>query len=304
MPPTGPRRVLTAALLALVLALAGCSSDSGDGKSEKPKKPSKSSAPKVNPAPGDQSVTLDWKGQKRTYTVHAPPSYTPGKKLPLVIVMHPYPSTATHVAKLSDLSAKADRENFLAVYPEGLNGGMNALVCCGSEDDVGFLKTMTESLVDTWGADPQRIYATGISNGGDMAFKLAVELSDTIAAIAPVSGGYSGSPTTKDSYMPKSPVSVITFIGGEDKWYPAFDDGLKTWQSRLDCRTGPPAKLKQKITHTAAKCSDGSAVEVYRMPQMGHAWPQGKSDMAERDAAVSATDLMWEFFKSHPKKAA
>ncbi|NGO78169.1 polyhydroxybutyrate depolymerase [Streptomyces sp. YC504] len=302
MSPTDLRRALTAALLTLTLALAGCSSGSGDAKGKKPKKPSKSASPKVSPGPGDQTVTLDWKGEKRTYAVHAPPSYTPGQKLPLVIVMHPYPSTGTHVARLSALSAKADEENFLAVYPEGLNGGMNALVCCGSADDVGFLRTMTKSLVDTWGADPQRIYATGISNGGDMSFKLAVELSDTIAAIAPVSGGYSGRITDPASYVPKSPVSVITFIGGEDKWYPVFNAGLTIWQERLKCEEQPPAKLKQKITRTAARCADGSDVVAYRLPEMGHSWPQGKADMAEREAAVNATDLMWEFFKSHPKK--
>ncbi|MBC9718273.1 polyhydroxybutyrate depolymerase [Streptomyces sp. TRM66268-LWL] len=303
MPPKGLRRILAAVLLALALALAGCSSGSGEGKGEKPKKPSKSASPQASPGPGDQTVTLDWKGTKRTYAVHAPPSYAPGRKLPLVIVMHPYPSTGTHVAKLSDFSAKADKENFLAVYPEGVNGGMNALVCCGSEDDVGFLRTITKSLVDTWGADPQRIYATGISNGGDMSFKLAVELSDTFAAIAPVSGGYSGRITDPDTYVPKSPVSVITFIGGDDKWYPVFNAGLTIWQERLKCKEGPPTKLKQKITRTAARCADGSELVAYRLPDMGHSWPQGKSDMAEREAAVNATDLIWDFFKSHPKKA-
>ncbi len=306
MPTPGLRRVLTAALLTLVLALAGCSSGSGDGKGKGKgsKKPSKSASPRTSPGPGDQSVTLTWKGTQRTYTVHAPPSYTPGTKLPLVIAMHPYPSTGTHVARLSDLSAKADKENFLVAYPEGVNGGMNALVCCGSEDDVGFLRTVTKALVDTWGADPQRIYATGISNGGDMSFKLAVELSDLFAAIAPVSGGYSGRITDPDTYVPQSPVSVITFIGGDDKWYPVFNGGLTIWQERLKCEEAPPAKLKQKITRTTAKCADGSEVVAYRLPDMGHSWPQGKADMAEREAAVNATDLMWTFFEAHPKKAA
>ncbi|WP_093611482.1 alpha/beta hydrolase family esterase [Streptomyces indicus] len=296
------RAAVTAALLTLTSVLAGCGSGSDEKGGTPPKKSPKSSAPGVEPAPGDHTVTVKWKGKDRSYAVHAPPSYEKGAKLPLVIVMHPYPSTGTHVAKLSDMSTKADKENFLVVYPEGVNGGMNALVCCGGEDDVGFIRTVTKSLVDTWGADPQRTYATGISNGGDMSFKLAVELSDTFAAIAPVSGGYSGRITDPDSYVPKSPVSVITFIGAEDKWYPTFNAGLTIWQERLKCKEQPPAKLPQKITRTTAGCGDGSEVVAYRMPEMGHAWPQGKSDMAEREAAVNATDLIWEFFKSHPKK--
>ncbi|MGR8007871.1 hypothetical protein [Streptomyces hypolithicus] len=77
---------------------------------------------------------MTWGGQKRVYRVHAPPRYTPGAKLPLVVAMHPYPSTGEFVAALSRLSEKADEENFLVAYPDGLNSGYNALVCCGAED--------------------------------------------------------------------------------------------------------------------------------------------------------------------------
>ncbi|UQX00790.1 hypothetical protein [Streptomyces sp. RerS4] len=59
-------------------------------------------------------------------------------------------------------------------------------------------------LVDTWKADPRRIYATGISNGADMSFKLAVELPGTPAAIAPVSGGCIGTAAENPAYVPKT----------------------------------------------------------------------------------------------------
>ncbi|MFE4309709.1 hypothetical protein ACFRR6_27055 [Streptomyces sp. NPDC056891] len=73
-----------------------------------------------------------------------------------------------------------------------MHQGYNALVCCGGEDDVGCIGAMTKRLVGTWKADPRRLYATGISIGADMSFRIAVELPGTLAAITPVSGGYIG----------------------------------------------------------------------------------------------------------------
>lgn len=296
------RHASSPALAALLLLLAACGSDDDNGARDR--KPTKKPPVAETPRPGDQKVTLTWKGKKRVYTVHAPPGYTRTEKLPLVIAMHPYPADGAAAATISGLSAKADKENFLVAYPDGLNQGFNALICCGTEDDVGFIRTMTERLTGTWNADPDRVYATGISNGGDMSYKLAVELPGTFAAIAPVSGGYLGTDAAKSSYMPKTPVSVITFIGGLDEHYEGMDEGITAWQKRLSCKKDRPEELKNKIKKTTADCRDGSDVVVYRLPDMGHSWPGGAGgSMSDRDAGINATDLMWEFFKSHTKKA-
>ncbi|MEU7584482.1 PHB depolymerase family esterase [Streptomyces sp. NPDC041068] len=294
------RHALSAALAALLLTLGACGSDDNDADPKPTKKP----AAQETPRPGDQKVTLTWKGEKRVYTVHAPPGYSTRDRLPLVIAMHPYPADGTAAATISGLSAKADKENFLVAYPDGLNRGYNAMICCGTEDDVGFIRTMTKRLTGTWNADPSRVYATGISNGGDMSYKLAVELPDTFAAIAPVSGGYLGTDAEKASYMPKRPVSVITFIGGLDEHYAGMDEGITSWQKRLSCKAGKPTELKNRIKKTTATCRDGSDVAVYRLPEMGHSWPNGAGGgMSDPTAGINATDLLWEFFESHTKKA-
>ncbi|MEW1928863.1 PHB depolymerase family esterase [Streptomyces sp. NPDC088360] len=294
------RYSLPLALAALLLPVGACGSDD-DAADQKPTKKPRSAE---TPRPGDQKVKLTWKGKKRVYTVHAPPAYSRTEKLPLVIAMHPYPADGAAAAAISGLSAKADKENFLVAYPDGLNRGFNALICCGTEDDVGFIRTMTKRLTGTWNADPDRVYATGISNGGDMSFKLAVELPDTFAAIAPVSGGYLGPDSATDSYMPKTPVSVVTFIGGLDEHYTGMDEGITAWQKRLSCKTSRPEKLKKKISRTTAECRDGSDVVVYRLADMGHSWPGGAGgSMSDPTAGIKATDLMWKFFASHTKKA-
>ncbi|MFG2332770.1 alpha/beta hydrolase family esterase [Streptomyces sp. NPDC048604] len=297
-------RPLQISALALLLTAAGCGANTDDGGNggEKPRKPSATQPAKETPRPGDQKVTMTWKGEQRVYTVHAPPGYSPAKRLPLVVVMHPYPADGAYAAQLTGFNAKADEEGFLVAYPDGVDQGYNALVCCGNEDDVGFIGSLTKRLVDTWKADPRRIYATGISNGGDMSFKLAVELPGTLAAIAPVSGGYIGAPAQDPTYLPKTPVSVITFVGGADKYRPDFEQGIKSWSERLGCKARRPENVKGKTTRTRAECRDKSVVTTYRLPDMGHNWPGSKDlTMGETTTGLDATDLIWEFFEAHPK---
>ncbi|MFI1678690.1 alpha/beta hydrolase family esterase [Streptomyces sp. NPDC020607] len=299
---THARYVRPLALISLLLPLAACGSENDKTSNGTPtKKP----APAESPRPGDQKVTLSWKGEKRVYTVHAPPGFSRTESLPLVVAMHPYPGDGRAAAAISGLNAKADDEKFLVAYPDGLNKGFNAMICCGTEDDVGFIRTITKRLTRTWNADRDRVYATGISNGGDMTYKLAVELPDTFAAIAPVSGGFLGTDAEKASYRPKSPVSVITFLGGADQYFPAMDKGIKTWQDRLSCTARSSDSLRNTgIKKTEASCRDGSDVVVHRLPDMGHSWPGGAGGgMSDPTAGINATDLMWEFFKSHPRKA-
>ncbi|MFI0982904.1 alpha/beta hydrolase family esterase [Streptomyces sp. NPDC021093] len=295
---------LGTATLALLLAATGCGGTDTEQPSSR-KEPS-SSAPRAQPEvprAGDQKVTTTWKGKQRVYRVHAPPGYSPAKRLPAVVAMHMYPGDGEAIASLSGLSKKADAKNFLVAYPDGLNSGYNALTCCGTEDDVGFIKAMVQRLTSTWNADPDRVFATGISNGADMSFKLAVEAHDLFAAVAPVSGAFSGNDPSDAAYVPKSPVSVMTFIGGLDRVKQMADAGIKSWQERLSCKPAPPQKLKNAITRTAAQCKNGTDVVVYSLPEMGHAWPGATTgSMGDAEAGVNATDLLWDFFAAHPKR--
>ncbi|KAB1139625.1 hypothetical protein F6X68_23440 [Micromonospora sp. AMSO12t] len=130
--------------------------------------------------------------------------------------------------------------------------GPTAGTCCGTTDDVGFLKDLTAHLVRTWRADPDRVYLIGISNGGDMSFRAAVEGERLFAAIGVVSGGYSGPRTAPETYVPRRPVSVITFIGGQDRYADVFTEGVRTWQRRLRCTpaTGAPPAGAPRVTRT------------------------------------------------------
>ncbi|MEU4679448.1 PHB depolymerase family esterase [Micromonospora sp. NPDC023737] len=293
------RRLLAVVAAAgLVLAGAGCNGGTAAPESS----PAGAAA---EPAPGEHRLTLAHGGKERSYLLHAPPGYDRTKPSPLVVALHHYPGTGAAMREMVGLDAIAARENILVAYPDGLSGGFNALICCGTADDVGFLTALTEHLVSNWGADPDRVYLTGISNGGDMSFRAAVEAAGVFAAIGVVSGGYIGAPTEQDDYVPKQPVSVITFIGGQDRYADAFRSGVQTWQRRLDCRPTPAGPTGAPgVTRTDASCADGSDVTVYTLPGMGHSWPGATSgQLADADAGVKATELIWKFFSARPRRS-
>jgi poly(3-hydroxybutyrate) depolymerase len=92
------------------------------------------------PTPGTHRLTLEFGGNTRSYLLHAPPGQQPNTRLPLVIALHYYPGTGDQLRQLTGFDAKADQDNVLVAYPDGHGMGFNALACCGTQDDVGFLK--------------------------------------------------------------------------------------------------------------------------------------------------------------------
>ncbi len=279
------------------LLLAGC----GEQPAVAPAPSASVAAQRPGPGPGDHTFTLAVGGKERTYSVHAPPGYTGDKPVPLVVGLHFYPGSGASLRGMIEMDAKADEHGFLVAYPDGFNGGFNALVCCGAEDDVGFLKALTDRMIAGWRVDPARVYATGISNGGDMSFRAAVEATGVFAAIGVVSGGLGGPRVEAAGFVPERPVSVLTIIGGQDTYYDTFRAGLATWRERLRCKpVKTPASGTRTVQRSRARCADGSDLEVYVVTDMGHSWPGAKAgQLAAPDAPIVATDLVWDFFAAH-----
>jgi poly(3-hydroxybutyrate) depolymerase len=296
------RRVCVIGLLGscLVLGTAGCGASQRESAG-----PAASPTASPTAGPGNHALTMTWANRERSYTVHAPPGYAPARPTPAVIVMHDRGGSAATMQKMTGLDAKADQVGFLVVYLNGVAGAFNALICCGNEDDVGYVKALVAHLVHDWHADPDRVYLTGISNGGDMAFRLAIEIPETFAAIAPVSGGFIGTRASSDpTFTPRSPVSVITFIGAQDNFATAFTEGIQTWRSRIRCPQPRSQALNGgQVTRTTTQCPDGSDVVSYTLGPMGHAWPGGAAvGLGDPKAPLNATDLLWQFFADHPRR--
>jgi polyhydroxybutyrate depolymerase len=152
--------------------------------------------------------------------------------------------------------------------------------------------------------DAKRIFATGMSNGAFMAHRLACELSDRIAAIAPVAGVLGTSPC-----RPTHAVSVLEFHGTADSMvpyrgggfagFPGVEAVVAGWASREGCKGE-----RETVFHAGhvtcdrvGQCPSNVAVEACRIEGGGHAWP-GSGNAAED---IDATDYMWRFFKEHPR---
>lgn len=130
----------------------------------------------------------------RTFKIHLPASYTNGTPIPLVVALHGGGHNADTMEYISNLSLKADLENFIVVYPnarEFITTNWNAGNCCGASanlnvDDVGFISKMMDDLQNNYAIDSNRVYLTGASNGGMLAYRIACELPQLFAAIVPV----------------------------------------------------------------------------------------------------------------------
>lgn len=147
-------------------------------------------------APGDHRVSLQHGGRSRSYIVHVPPAARGGRPLPVVLNFHGGGGNAENQQKYSRMDPLADREGFLVVYPDGTGRRTdrlltwNAGTCCAYSvlnrvDDVGFTLALLRDLDSRQAIEGGRVYATGLSNGAMMAWRLAVGASDRVAAIAP-----------------------------------------------------------------------------------------------------------------------
>ncbi|KXJ99897.1 MAG: poly(3-hydroxybutyrate) depolymerase [Acidobacteria bacterium OLB17] len=265
----------------------------------------------------------------RTYILHLPKGYKSGSKLPLVLVFHGGGGNAANMAGLTGFNEKADKENFIVVYPNGSNRfgtdkmlTWNAIGCCSYAanekiDDVAFVSKLIDTMTRDYGVDSKRVYATGFSNGAMLSFRLGAELSDKIAAIAPVSGSIFA-----DTPAPKSAVSVLMFNGTADQNVP-YNGGKSINYTVLraqnedftsaaasaehfakgnECGQRPATQKAVGGTKTVySGCSEGTDVILYTIDGGGHTWPGGTrvKPGESSDAAINATDLIWDFFRSH-----
>ena len=284
--------------------------------------------------PGNTRYSLDVGGRTRTYILHVPAGANTSKPLPLVLALHGGGGNAAGNIKQTGFNDEADRSGFIVAHANGtaqprpllnaLGKGFlftwNAGSCCGYAkenkiDDVGFLRAVVHDVQGKLAVDPKRIYATGISNGGMMSYRVACEASDLIAAIGVVSGAQ-----TVSSCSPSGAVSVIHIHGSADQNVPllggvgakSFDkdpkppvvESINFWVRKL----GAPAQPQSSTTGNVRKdVYKGSAGEVvfYLISGGGHSWPGGDRMLDSLDppsSDMAATSVIWQFFAAHPKR--
>ncbi|MGE5191650.1 MAG: alpha/beta hydrolase family esterase [Deltaproteobacteria bacterium] len=284
--------------------------------------------------PGDHTRTLVVNDRQRNYLLHVPRSYDGKKPVPVILAFHGGGSNALQMEHFCGLTDKAEVDGFLVVYPN-VTGRTEQLLtwnggnCCGyaqheKVDDVEFVRKLLDDLEKVAKVDAARVYATGMSNGAIMTYLLADELSDRIAAVAPVAG-----PMGKTECHPKRPVPVLHFHGTDDKFAPfkggrgerslsqtefhSVEHSIGRWVKANGCRAEPvvteeKAKVEDgtKVTRkTWGGGKNGSEVVLIEITGAGHTWPGRQPALlylGKSTKNISANDEMWEFFKKHPRR--
>ena len=169
--------------------------------------------------PGLYDHKINFENQQREYKVYIPASVNFSKPIPLILCFHGGGGNANSQIKMTGMNKSADKHGFIVAYPDGTPSFMVENMktwnsnndCCGranriNSNDVGFVRAIIAELKQKLYIDPDRIYATGMSNGGMMSYRLACELSDQIAAIAPVAGTLNITPC-----KPQRPCTCYSF---------------------------------------------------------------------------------------------
>src|SRR5262249_5723606 len=141
--------------------------------------------------PGDMMETVMVGGMSRTFIRQIPTGYTGKMPLPLVIDFHPLGGSGQSQKASTQWGSLADQKGFIMVWPDGVGSSWNVGRCCDPAqsqhvDDVAFTRAIIAQLGKEACIDPKRVYASGCSNGGGMAYKVACDAADVIAAVAPV----------------------------------------------------------------------------------------------------------------------
>lgn len=277
-----------------------------------------------------QSVTLEVAGTTRRYLLYLPGIHDRGAPLPLLVALH---GGGGHAEFMADeerygLIGKAERAGFAVVFPNGHSrlprgrlATWNAGGCCGNardtgSDDVAFIRAVVADVARRTPIDRQRIFATGMSNGGMMAYRLACEAADLFRAVAAVAG----TEAVADC-RPVRPVPVL-HIHAHDDSHVLFDGGagpdafrdrrqvmdfvaipetIARWVSRNGCQKAPQRILERPDAwcERYTGCREAASVQLCVTANGGHSWPGAtrvRRGKAAASQALDANDTIWNFF--------
>src|SRR6056300_170195 len=256
----------------------------------------------------------------RYYYIHQPHPEAQGSSS-VLFNLHGYGSNALAQMQYGDFRDFANNKenNFILIHPQGapLNTALTSSAShwnsggwtIGSTvDDVDFIDTIISLVSQKYNLNQNRIYSTGMSNGGFMSYHLACNLSSKIAAVASVTGSMSSE--TYESCNPDHPTSILQVHGSIDVTVPfqgnsalgmrSVNDVMDYWKLYNACDVDPTSiiidyfDIEIAVQHdTYSNCLNDVHVELYKIEGMGHTWPyKGRY-------GISATEIIWEFITTY-----
>lgn len=281
-------------------------------------------------APGRYEIRLRHDGRDRMAIIHVPRSWRADSPSPVLMALHGGGGGALYQANDDNygLITKSEEAGFIAVFPNGISNARSGLLatwnagdCCGrardeNVDDVGFLKAVIADLNRRLRIDAARVYATGMSNGGMMAYRLACEAPDVFRAIAAVAGTDNTRTCQPATRTPVLHIHArnddrVRFEGGAGEVFrnealvsdfTSVPATIDKWVKLNAAATTP----RRVLSVDGAWCErhEGAApVQLCVTDEGGHSWPGGNKPRGESPStAISANDVVWEFFSSLPPR--
>lgn len=266
------------------------------------------------------SKNILFNGITRNYRIYIPAIYNSSTPVPLVFNLHGYGSNNIQQEGYGNFRPIADTANFILVHPNGTLDGSSQRYwnCFGTPgtgvNDIGFISALIDTVSKLYSINADRIYSTGMSNGGFMSYDLACGLSNRIAAVASVTGTMIFS--HKNWCSPTHPVPVMHIHGTADATvsyngstsFVPVDSVVSYWVKRNNCTTTPVITTVPDINTTDgciaenylyANGDKGSTVELYKVTNGGHSWPGASVNLNVTNMDFSASVEIWRFFRKY-----
>jgi polyhydroxybutyrate depolymerase len=331
-------RRLAAVALAMPLALVVSESASATATTTTTSATTAPAHPVLAPTNGSTVFNLTFDGRRRDYRIHVPPAAASGKPLPIVINMAGATQNGQIEELLTNMDANADENGYLVVYPDGTRiskvltpdpvakqaqYGWNAGQCCGLPvtrkiNDVGFLEKVIADVAARTPVNLRRVYMTGISNGGMMAYAMAAEASTHVAAIASVSGQVelpvihpTRSVPTMEFHSVNDPIAKFNGVPNKNQLLVlSVMQGIRQWVKADGCSSGSISAGQTATPITYAHCKGGAKVVLWRFTGSGHVWPGSTLNTGPKSGwiltgsgrgivLVNADETMWKFFSQY-----
>jgi polyhydroxybutyrate depolymerase len=264
-------------------------------------------------APGARAGDIAVDAGRGPVDVLVPASYVPSVPAPLVLLLHGQGSNGAEAEFIFQLAPLAESEGFLYVTPTARVGGSGETTwsltpCCsgGVNNDSFYLRALIDAIDGVLNVDARRVYVVGHSNGGFMAYRLACDHADRLAAIASFAGAVVPAlPCPADE-----PVAVLqmhgtadtTVLYGGGQGYLGAIASTETWAGIDGCSltyTSAPGfdfdflvfGAETQVRRYVSSCDPGGAAELWTINGGSHVpWPTAEGRMR-----------LVEFLLDHPK---
>lgn len=272
--------------------------------------------------------TLVHDGLERSYLLVLPPGYDAEQPAPLVIVLHGATMDGVSMMLVSEFN-EAAAAGHIIVYPNGIGGRWNSSTEPDPEsnipDDVGFVAALIDEMAANYVVDLSRVYVTGYSNGGRMAYKLGCQLADRLAAVAVWAATPRFQTGQECADLSPAPVPYLIIWGTRDSAFPwqgyaGIEDGVfdgafsasqmmsfladlngceRQSQTEIVAAEDSPVNV---IRDSFTTCQNDVEVTLYALIDADHSWPVRPVVLLENGEPGTLKEAAWEFFGRHTRE--